>query len=232
MAMAETASVKVFIRLRPYNQREKDIGLEKEKDFIKFSGGSKNLKVGGHDHTFDRIFPMSSAQEAIYEHSAKDTVDDIMVGYNGTLFAYGQTGSGKSFTMMGPESESGPVNDDPEMWGIIPRAIRQIFEYIQSAPQEMTFQLSVSYLEVYREVIRDLLDPSKTNLAVRESPARGIYVDGATTAFVSCPEEVRPRRRPALAPLSALSAGRCLWVSRCSRRSRSATRRVRWPRRT
>ena len=67
----------------------------------------------------------------------------------------------------------------------------------------MTFQLSVSYLEVYREVIRDLLDPSKTNLAVRESPARGIYVDGATTAFVSCPEEVRPRRRPALAPLSA-----------------------------
>ena len=61
--------------------------------------------------------------------------------------------------------------------GIIPRAIRQIFEYIQSAPQEMTFQLSVSYLEVYREQVRDLLDPSKINLSVREGKGHHFYVE-------------------------------------------------------
>jgi len=187
--MAETASVRVYVRMRPYNSREKQIGLEGEKGFLQFQG-KDSFKLGGHPHTFDQIYPMESNQEEIYDTCAKETVDDLMVGYNGTLFAYGQTGAGKSFTMMGPDSDEGPVSSDPNMWGIIPRAIRQIFAYIANAPQEVTFSLAVSYLEVYREVIRDLLDPSKVNLAVRESPTKGIYVDGATTGFVTCAEDV------------------------------------------
>lgn len=187
--MAETASVRVYVRMRPYNSRENDIGLGGEKGFLQFQG-TESLQLGGHQHTFDRIYKMTSTQEEIYDTCAKETVDDLMVGYNGTLFAYGQTGAGKSFTMMGPDSDEGPVSSDPTMWGIIPRAVQQIFDYIEAAPQEVTFSLAVSYLEVYREVIRDLLDPSKVNLAVRESPTKGIYVDGATTGFVTCAEDV------------------------------------------
>ena len=187
--MAETASVRVYVRMRPYNGREKDIGLEGEKGYLKFEGKDQ-MRIGTQTHTFDQIYAMDSNQEDIYATCAQETVDDIMVGYNGTLFAYGQTGAGKSFTMMGPDSDEGPVSSDPAMWGIIPRAISQIFDYIANAPQEVTFSLAVSYLEVYREVIRDLLDPSKVNLAVRESPTKGIYVDGATTGFVTCAEDV------------------------------------------
>ena len=187
--MAETASVRVYVRMRPYNSREKAIGLEGEKGYLSFQG-KESFKIGTQSHTFDQIYGMDSNQEDIYATCAQETVDDIMVGYNGTLFAYGQTGAGKSFTMMGPDSDEGPVSSDPNLWGIIPRAISQIFDYIANAPQEVTFSLAVSYLEVYREVIRDLLDPSKVNLAVRESPTKGIYVDGATTGFVTCAEDV------------------------------------------
>eukprot|EP01052_Picozoa_sp_SAG31_P016724 SAG31_NODE_1119_length_9813_cov_49.321289_1_plen_522_part_00 len=159
-----------------------------------------------------------TTQEHVFQSCARPVISDIMEGYNGTIFAYGQTGAGKSFSMMGDTS-------NPELYGIIPRATSQIFEYIDNAPMDVTFSLrcfivllcftvfycvllclivsycviiimdvtfslSVSYLEVYREVIRDLLDPSKSNLAVRESTSKGVYVDGATSCFVTCEDEV------------------------------------------
>ena len=82
------------------------------------------------------------------------------------------------------------VLEDEALRGITPRAMRQIFEQIEEAPLEITFKVSVSYLEVYREVIRDLLDVRNSNLAVRESVARGTYVEGATTTYVANEEEV------------------------------------------
>ena len=88
-----------------------------------------------------------------------------MKGYNGTIFAYGQTGSGKTYTMMGPD-----INEESQK-GVIPNAIDHIFECIAADTTGAEIQLGVSYMEVYREVIRDLLDPSKVNLPVRESPA-------------------------------------------------------------
>jgi hypothetical protein len=175
--MAESASVKVFARFRPYNGREKEIGLKDQRHFIKFDG-TENVQLGTHSFTFDHIFGMDSQQDQLYGQSTFPMVEDVMAGYNGTLFAYGQTGAGKSFSMMGPDN----CGENEAMWGMIPRATRQIFEYIAKAPMEVTFSLSVSYLEVYREVIRDLLDPSKNNLSVRESPSQGIYVDGASVS--------------------------------------------------
>jgi kinesin family member 5 len=112
------------------------------------------------------------------------TVEDVIAGYNGTIFAYGQTGSGKTFTMMGPEL------GEPELWGIIPRAARAIFEYIQGDTKNAEFNIKCSYLEIYNEMVNDLLDPKKTNLGVRESPARGVYVDGLTEEFLASDQDV------------------------------------------
>ena len=92
--------------------------------------------------------------------------------------------------MMGPDSAEGPISSEPAMWGIIPRAISQIFDYIATAPQDVTFSLTVSYLEVYCEIIRDLLDPSKENLTVRESSTDGFFVDGATKSTVKCADDI------------------------------------------
>ena len=107
-----------------------------------------------------------------------------MKGYNGTVFAYGQTGSGKTHTMMGPN-----IND-PSSKGVIPNAIDHIFECIAADTSGAEIQLGVSYMEVYREVIRDLLDPSKVNLQVRDSPLKGIYVEDLTYEHVTCKEDI------------------------------------------
>ena len=114
----------------------------------------------------------------------QDTTLDVMKGYNGTIFAYGQTGSGKTHTMMGPD-----INDQAGK-GVIPNAIDHIFECIAADTSGAEIQLGVSYMEVYREVIRDLLDPSKVNLQVRDSPLKGIYVEDLTYEFVTCKEDI------------------------------------------
>ena len=106
------------------------------------------------------------------------------MGYNGTIFAYGQTGAGKSWSMMGDKNSE-------ELKGIIPRAAENIFQRITSDASSTQFDITCSYLEVYREQIGDLLNPSSKNMAVREHPSKGIYVDGLTEKKVESWEEVR-----------------------------------------
>lgn len=93
---------------------------------------------------------MSSRQQDIFDYSIRPTVDDILNGYNGTVFAYGQTGAGKSYTMMGNM-------DDPEQRGVIPRIVEQIFASIMSSPSTIEYTVRVSYMEIYMEKIKDLL---------------------------------------------------------------------------
>ena len=94
-----------------------------------------------------------------------------MDGYNGTVFAYGQTSSGKTHTMLGPSIE------DEEQRGMIPRMVSQVFSQILAAPNEIEFTVKVSMIEIYMEKIRDLLEPSKTDLKIREDKKRGIYIE-------------------------------------------------------
>jgi len=110
-------------------------------------------------------------------------VKDVLDGYNGTIFAYGQTSSGKTHTMEG-------VLGDPDMQGIIPRIVQDIFNHIYQMDENLEFHIKVSYFEIYMDKIRDLLDVSKTNLSVHEDKNRVPYVKGATERFVSSPEEV------------------------------------------
>ena len=111
-------------------------------------------------------------------------MDDILNGYNGTVFAYGQTGAGKSYTMMGADI------DDEEQRGIIPRIVEQMFASILRSPENIEYTVRVSYMEIYMEKIRDLLMPQNDNLPIHEEKSRGVYVKGLLEIYVASVQEV------------------------------------------
>ena len=125
------------------------------------------------DFTFDRVFTASTSQADVYE-SVKHVVRAICDGYNGTLLAYGQTSSGKTHTMMGrPEKPGGE--------GIIPRAVDELFTMVAESKETLEFTFKLSYVEIYCERIRDLLEPERgSDLKIREDPHEGVVIAGAT----------------------------------------------------
>ncbi|CAH3159397.1 unnamed protein product [Pocillopora meandrina] len=122
---------------------------------------------------------MSSSTQDVYDEFGRPTVLSAMDGFNGTLFAYGQTSSGKTHTMMG----------DGKYKGVIPKAIGEIFDYIEKNPSR-EFLIRVSYIEIYNEDIKDLLNPAKTNLKIHENAQKQVYVGDLTEEVVSCSEDV------------------------------------------
>lgn len=167
-------------RFRPLNEAEI---LRGDKFIPKFKGDETVVIGQGKPYVFDRVLPPSTTQEQVYNACAKQIVKDVLEGYNGTIFAYGQTSSGKTHTMEGKLH-------DPQLMGIIPRIAHDIFDHIYSMDENLEFHIKVSYFEIYLDKIRDLLDVSKTNLAVHEDKNRVPYVKGCTERFVSSPEEV------------------------------------------
>jgi centromeric protein E len=143
--------------------------------------GSSQSAVGSvrhaHMFTFDDSFDDTSSTEAIYERTCERLVQSAMTGVNGTVFAYGQTNSGKTYTMKGV----------PEEPGIIPLALFDVFDHIaQTADRE--FLLRVSYLEIYNEMVNDLLSPGSRNLRVHEDPRRGVFVGGLKEHIITSVE--------------------------------------------
>lgn len=104
---------------------------------------------------------------------AKEIIEDVLNGYNGTIFAYGQTGSGKTHTMYGDFH-------DEEKKGIIPRAAKHIFDFIEKCEWDVEYTIEASMLEIYRETLNDLLAISKTDLKIKEDPQKGIHVGNLT----------------------------------------------------
>uniref|UniRef100_A0A673AUJ8 Kinesin-like protein n=1 Tax=Sphaeramia orbicularis TaxID=375764 RepID=A0A673AUJ8_9TELE len=174
---AAECGVKVMCRFRPLNDAEQSRG---DKPVPKFSGEDT---VVGKPYVFDRVLPPNTEQIQVYDTCARQIVKDVLGGYNGTIFAYGQTSSGKTHTMEGKLH-------DPQLMGIIPRIASDIFDHIYSMDENLEFHIKVSYFEIYLDKIRDLLDVSKTNLAVHEDKNRVPFVKGCTERFVSSPEEV------------------------------------------
>ncbi|XP_034034880.1 kinesin heavy chain-like [Thalassophryne amazonica] len=179
MVDAAECGVTVMCRFRPLNEAEISRG---DKYIPKFTDDS-TVTITGKSYVFDRILPPNATQEQVYDHCAKQIVKDVLDGYNGTIFAYGQTSSGKTHTMEGKLH-------DPHLMGIIPRIAHDIFDHIYSMDENLEFHIKVSYFEIYLDKIRDLLDVSKTNLAVHEDKNRVPYVKGCTERFVSSPDEV------------------------------------------
>ncbi|KAM0718748.1 hypothetical protein Q7P37_005819 [Cladosporium fusiforme] len=177
-------TIKVVARFRPQNRIEREANSEQVVSFE----SQESLKVAQKDQssafTFDRVFPTNTAQHDVFDYSIRGTVDDVLSGYNGTVFAYGQTGSGKTYTMMGAD-----IADDGSK-GIIPRIVEQIFHSIMSSDGSIEFTVKVSYMEIYMEKIRDLLVPQNDNLPVHEDKARGVYVKGLHEFYVGSVGEV------------------------------------------
>ncbi|KAJ3323203.1 kinesin-like protein Klp8, partial [Blyttiomyces sp. JEL0837] len=126
--------------------------------------------------------PQWASQEIVYDNVGRDLLDHAFNGYNVCLFAYGQTGSGKSYTMMGYREQK----------GIIPRSCEELFARINALTVEnVECEVTVSYIEIYNERVRDLLNPSnKGNLRVREHPQLGPYVEDLTKLVVTTYENI------------------------------------------
>ncbi|KAG8528141.1 Kinesin heavy chain [Bacidia gigantensis] len=192
-------TIKVVARFRPPNKAELAAsGADSVVTFDSEETCSINSSEASGDFTFDRVFDTSSRQTDIFDYSIRSTVDDILNGYNGTVFAYGQTGAGKSYTMMGTDI------DDEEQCGIIPRIVQQMFASILRSPENIEYTVRVSYMEIYMERIRDLLVPQNDNLPVHEEKSRGVYVKGLLEVYVSSVQEVfEVMRRGGLARATA-----------------------------
>ncbi|CAF0972721.1 unnamed protein product [Rotaria magnacalcarata] len=178
---ADECNIRVVARFRPLNDSEERAG---SKSVVKFPADQdETVLISGKVYVFDKVFRPDSTQEKVYNEAAKEIVKDVLSGYNGTIFAYGQTSSGKTHTMEG-------VMNSNDHQGIIPRIVQDIFNHIYTLDANLQFQIKISYFEIYLDKIRDLLDVSKTNLAVHEDKNRVPYVKGVTERFVSSPDEV------------------------------------------
>jgi kinesin family protein 3/17 len=128
-------------------------------------------------------FGFSSKQIDLYYETFRELVDSVLAGFNGTIFAYGQTGTGKTHTMEG-------VKDVPELKGVIPNAIDHIFRHIVQSKNQQ-YLVRASYLEIYQEEIRDLLDKdSKKRLELKERPDIGVYVKDLSSFVTKSVEEI------------------------------------------
>lgn len=135
---------------------------------------------GAHEFTYDHSYPWDTEQEKVYDELGKPIVDSALSGFNGTIFAYGQTGSGKTWSMMG--------GDNGEYPGIVPRMVRDLFERIEVKKKEdpqLEFLITVSFLEIYKEAIKDLLNPSDKKLRIRQDSKLGTFVQDLATIVVN-----------------------------------------------
>ena len=128
------------------------------------------MQAGSKRYTFDHAFGADSAQESIYSQCVEPMLDGCFEGLNATVFAFGQTGSGKTYT-MGTAFDAGSAAD--ESTGIIPRVMRHIMARVgrEAEAEVATHRLSVGYLEIYKEEIRDLLQRTEKKLDVSAAPA-------------------------------------------------------------
>ncbi|RIA79335.1 kinesin heavy chain [Glomus cerebriforme] len=177
-------NIRVVCRFRPQNSYEiKEGGVS----IIDYDNNSNSCHLEGKESqesfTFDQIFRPETQQKLFFDESIKPIVDDVIEGYNGTVFAYGQTGSGKTYTMMGDI-------DNEELKGLIPRILEQIFDKITSSPSTIEFTVKVSYMEIYMEKIRDLLNPQNDNLSIHEEKNRGVYVKDLLEVYVNSTQKV------------------------------------------
>ncbi|XP_044252923.1 kinesin-like protein unc-104 isoform X7 [Tribolium madens] len=189
------SSVKVAVRVRPFNNRE----ISREcKCIIKMGGNTTTianpkadpkeaLKSFNFDYSYwshDETDPEFSSQLVVYKDIGEEMLQHSFDGYNVCIFAYGQTGAGKSYTMMGKQEEG--------QEGIIPQICKDLFNRIRTNDNpDMKYSVEVSYMEIYCERVRDLLNPkNKGNLRVREHPLLGPYVEDLSKLAVTSYEDI------------------------------------------
>ncbi|KAI4120429.1 MAG: hypothetical protein LQ338_007029 [Usnochroma carphineum] len=191
-------NIKVVVRVRPLNGRELDRKAKcvvhmkdsqtiltpppEAEERLRGFKGQKTFAFDRSYWSFNRADPHFAGQDNLFNDLGSPLLDNAFQGYNNCIFAYGQTGSGKSYSMMGYGEEA----------GVIPRICEDMFNRITELQKDknLTYTVEVSYLEIYNERVRDLLNPStKGNLKVREHPSTGPYVEDLAKLVVrSFPE--------------------------------------------
>uniref|UniRef100_K3X326 Kinesin motor domain-containing protein n=1 Tax=Globisporangium ultimum (strain ATCC 200006 / CBS 805.95 / DAOM BR144) TaxID=431595 RepID=K3X326_GLOUD len=187
----EAENIAVCIRVRPLNEREvrnRDVNVLRAINAMNIISitDADGAPLGGKHNVFqyDHIYDQQSSTQHMYDQVAKRIVRSTLDGINGTIFAYGQTSSGKTYTMQG---DQGTMPFEPEQSpsspGILQLAVEDIFNYIENC-DDRDFLLRVSFVEIYNEVVKDLLNSSEkgNNLKLREDPRKGVYVE--------CKEEI------------------------------------------
>ncbi|XP_014818482.1 PREDICTED: kinesin-like protein KIF1A isoform X12 [Calidris pugnax] len=190
------ASVKVAVRVRPFNSREMS---RESKCIIQMSGSTttilnpKQPKETPKSFSFDYSYwshttPADinyASQKQVYQDIGEEMLQHAFEGYNVCIFAYGQTGAGKSYTMMGKQEK--------DQQGIIPQLCEDLFSRINETTNDnMSYSVEVSYMEIYCERVRDLLNPkNKGNLRVREHPLMGPYVEDLSKLAVTSYNDIQ-----------------------------------------
>ncbi|XP_061748223.1 kinesin-like protein KIF13B isoform X2 [Nerophis ophidion] len=196
----DDSNVKVAVRVRPMNRREKELNTKCVVEMVKnqtiLNPAGANLgksdsrnqsKVFAYDYCFWSMDESDqekfAGQEVVFQCLGESLLHNAFLGYNACIFAYGQTGSGKSYTMMGS-------GDQP---GLIPRLCSALFDRTLTEQREQeNFTVEVSYMEIYNEKVRDLLDPKggRQTLRVREHKVLGPYVDGLSRLAVASYKDI------------------------------------------
>ncbi|XP_013399469.1 kinesin-like protein KIF11-B [Lingula anatina] len=187
----ENQKIQVSVRCRPMNSSERqgsfcvtDInGLKREVTVKERMGAQTHTKT----FQFDRVFGPKSTQFEVYKEVAMPVIDEVLMGYNCTIFAYGQTGTGKTYTMEG-ERSGGETNweNDPEA-GIIPRSMAHLFDKLEKI-ENCEFSVRVSMLELYNEELFDLLsagdDPPRMRIFEDSTKKGSVVIQGLEEAVV------------------------------------------------
>ncbi|KDN52110.1 kinesin-domain-containing protein [Tilletiaria anomala UBC 951] len=190
--MADSGNIKVVVRCRPLNSRERNRGASHLVDVVDSHQlvlnppnetdtreNAKATKKKPMPFSFDRSFDENTEQHEVFDYVGIELLEHAFNGFNTCVFAYGQTGSGKSHSMVGYAEQK----------GLIPLTCQRLFDDITSKTAQdphLKFSVEVSYIEIYNEKVRDLLNPkNKGNLKVREHPSLGPYVEDLSKLVVS-----------------------------------------------
>ncbi|XP_057976182.1 kinesin-like protein KIN-4A isoform X3 [Malania oleifera] len=199
MEVAEDCCVKVALHIRPLIPDERLQGCN---DCVTVVPGKPQVQVGTHSFTFDHVYGSSgSPSHSMFEECVAPLVDGLFQGYNATVLAYGQTGSGKTYTM-------GTAFNDGCNTGLIPQVMNALFNKIEMLKHQIEFQLHVSFIEILKEEVRDLLDypslsksetnghagkitaPGRPPIQIRETSNGVITLAGSTEVAVSTLKEM------------------------------------------
>ncbi|KAK1291121.1 Kinesin-like protein FLA10 [Acorus calamus] len=200
MESSEDCCVKVAVHVRPLIGDER---LQGCKDCVSVVSGKPQVQIGTHSFTFDHVYGSGgSPSSAMFEECVAPLVDGLFQGYNATVIAYGQTGSGKTYTM-------GTGGRDGYQFGLIHQAMSALFSKIENLKHCTEFQLHVSFIEILKEEVRDLLDatsmgkteasnghagklvvPEKPPVQIRETSNGVITLSGSTEVDVITQKEM------------------------------------------
>ncbi|KAK9810499.1 hypothetical protein WJX72_011819 [[Myrmecia] bisecta] len=199
--IVSNSSVKVAVVVRPLTDAEKKKTAKEcievqPPSLVKLPAHNANAPAEGYQFEYDRVYKLSGRPDGtrLFMESVQPLLARYLQGFNATVFAYGQTGSGKSYT-MGTAATVKQLTGSKEPDGIIPKAVKHTFESLKAVRGDYDVLLKVDYVEIYQDDIRDLLAGEgdlerQPSINVRESPSRGMYLEGVREVEVKSEADV------------------------------------------